>query len=57
VADHCRRPRQAPRQRDRTALSAKVYDEVLFGRYAGSEIKGGELKVMRENDILAKIVN
>jgi chaperonin GroES len=31
---------------------------VLYGRYAGSDIKedGKELKVMRENDILAKIV-
>ena len=42
---------------DRTALSVKVGDEVLFGRYAGSEIKEGgkEYKVMRESDILAKI--
>jgi chaperonin GroES len=42
---------------DRTALSVKVGDEVLFGRYAGSEVKEGgkEYKVMRENDILAKI--
>ena len=42
---------------DRTALSVKVGDEVLFGRYAGSEVKEGgkEYKVMRESDILAKI--
>jgi chaperonin GroES len=42
---------------DRTALSVKVGDEVLFGRYAGSEVKEGgkEYKVMREGDILAKI--
>ncbi len=42
---------------DRTALSVKVGDEVLFGRYAGSEIKEGgkEYKVMRESDILAKV--
>src|SRR3954470_22078428 len=42
---------------DRTALSVKVGDEVLFGRYAGSEVKEGgkDYKVMRESDILAKI--
>src|SRR4051794_2424459 len=42
---------------DRTALSVKVGDEVLFGKYAGSEVKEGgkELKVLRESDILAKI--
>ena len=38
---------------DRTPLSVKVGDEVMFGRYAGSEIKedGKEYKVMRESDI------
>jgi chaperonin GroES len=43
---------------DRTPLSVKVGDEVLFGRYAGSELKEGgkEYKVMREGDVLAKIV-
>lgn len=43
---------------ERTALSVKVGDEVLYGRYAGNDIKedGKELKVMREADILAKIV-
>jgi chaperonin GroES len=43
---------------ERTALSVKVGDEVLYGRYAGSDIKEGgkELKVMREGDILAKVV-
>jgi chaperonin GroES len=43
---------------DRTPLSVKVGDEVLYGRYAGSELKEGgkELKVMRESDILAKIL-
>ena len=44
---------------DRTPLSVKIGDEVLFGRYAGNEIKEGgkEFKVMRESDILAKVVN
>lgn len=43
---------------ERTALAVKVGDEVLYGRYAGSEVKEGdkELKVMRESEILAKIV-
>jgi len=42
---------------DRIALSVKVGDEVLFGKYAGSEIKlnGEELKIMRESDLLAKV--
>ena len=42
---------------DRVALSVKVGDEVLFGKYAGSEIKlnGEELKIMRESDLLAKV--
>ena len=44
---------------DRTPLSVKIGDEVLFGRYAGNEIKEGgkEYKVMRESDILAKVVS
>ena len=43
---------------ERTPLSVKIGDEVLFGRYAGSDIKDGskEYKVMREADILAKLV-
>lgn len=43
---------------ERTALSVKVGDEVLYGRYAGSDLKenGKEFKVMREGDILAKVV-
>jgi chaperonin GroES len=42
---------------DRIMLSVKVGDEVLFGKYAGSEIKlnGEELKIMRESDLLAKV--
>ena len=42
---------------ERVALSVKVGDEVLFGKYAGSEIKlnGEELKIMRESDLLAKV--
>ena len=42
---------------DRTALSVKVGDEILYGRYAGNdvEVDGKELKIMRESDILAKV--
>lgn len=38
------------------AMSVKVGDKVLFGQYSGQEIKddaGKELKVMREDDIIA----
>jgi chaperonin GroES len=43
---------------DRSRLAVSVGDEVLFGRYAGNdiEVSGRELKIMRESDILAKVV-
>ena len=36
-------------------LTVKVGDEVLYGKYAGTEIKwqGDELKILRENEVLA----
>ena len=42
---------------DVRALDVKVGDKVLFGKYAGTEIKvdGKELLVMREDDIVAVI--
>jgi chaperonin GroES len=42
----------------RAALSVKVGDEVLFGKYAGNDVKvnGEEVKIMRESDLLAKVV-
>ncbi|QDU60681.1 10 kDa chaperonin [Planctomycetes bacterium Pan216] len=42
---------------ERAALSVTVGDEVLFGKYAGNEVKinGEELKIMRESDLLAKV--
>ena len=42
----------------RAAISVAKGDEVLFGKYSGNEVKidGVEYKIMRENDILAKIV-
>jgi chaperonin GroES len=44
---------------ERTPVSVKVGDEVLFGKYGGTEIEinGDEVKILRESDILAKIVN
>ena len=38
-------------------LEVKVGDRVLFGKYAGTEVKvdGEELLVMREDDIMAVI--
>ncbi len=37
------------------ALSVKAGDKVLFGKYAGTEVKvdGQEIVVMREDDIIA----
>jgi len=42
----------------RGELSVKVGDEVIFGKYGGSEVEvnGEEFKIMRESDILAKVV-
>jgi chaperonin GroES len=42
----------------RGELSVKVGDEVIFGKYGGSEVEvdGEELKILRESDILAKVV-
>ena len=43
--------------RNRGELSIGIGDEVVFGRYGGSdvEVDGNELKIMRETDILAKM--
>lgn len=42
----------------RGELSVSVGDEVIYGKYGGSDIKinGDEVKVLRESDILAKVV-
>lgn len=42
---------------ERSGMDVAVGDEVLFGKYSGTEIKvdGEELLIMRESDILAKI--
>jgi chaperonin GroES len=41
----------------RAAVSVKVGDEVLFGKYGGTEIEidGEDVKILRESDILAKL--
>ena len=43
---------------DRGELSVTVGDEVIFGKYGGTEIEvdGEEVKILRESDILAKVV-
>ena len=43
---------------ERGDLSVAVGDEVIYGKYAGSdlEIDGREVKILRESDILAKVV-
>ncbi len=42
----------------RAEINLKEGDEVLFGKYSGTDIKvdGHEIKILRESDILAKIV-
>ena len=43
---------------DRGELSVAVGDEVIFGKYGGTEIEvdGHEVKILRESDILAKVL-
>jgi chaperonin GroES len=43
---------------NRGKLSVEVGDEVIFGKYGGTEIEieGEEVKILRETDILAKVV-
>lgn len=43
----------------RTTMSVKIGDVVLFGKYTGNDVKidGAEHKIMRENEILGKIVS
>ena len=42
----------------RGELSVAVKDEVIYGKYGGTdiEINGDEVKILRESDILAKVV-
>jgi chaperonin GroES len=42
----------------RGELSVAVGDEVIYGKYSGSdiEIDGRDIKILRESDVLAKVV-
>lgn len=44
---------------ERCAISVKVGDHVLFGKYGGTELEvnGRDIKILREGDILAKVVS
>ena len=43
---------------ERGELSVTVGDEVIFGKYGGTEmeIDGSDVKILRESDILAKVL-
>ncbi len=43
---------------ERGAPSVAIGDEVIYGKYAGSdvEVEGREVKILRESDVLAKVV-
>jgi chaperonin GroES len=43
---------------ERMSLAVQKGDEVIYGRYSGSDIEvdGREIKIMREGDILAKVI-
>jgi chaperonin GroES len=43
----------------RGELSVAVGDEVIYGKYGGSDIEvdGDDVKILRESDILAKVLN
>lgn len=43
---------------DRGGLSVEIGDEVIYGKYGGSDIEvdGSDVKILRESDILAKVV-
>ena len=43
---------------NRGELSVSVGDEVIYGKYGGSDIEvdGEEVKILRESDILAKVL-
>ncbi len=44
---------------NRAELSVAIGDEVIYGKYSGSdiEIDGDEYKILRETEVLAKVVN
>ncbi len=42
----------------RSTLSVAVGDEVIYGKYAGTDIEvdGRDVKIVRESDVLAKVI-
>ena len=52
------RPGQAAGQRQARRAGRRKGDEVIYGKYSGNdvEVDGKELKILRESDILAKVV-
>ena len=44
---------------NRGQLSVAVGDQVIYGKYGGSDIEvdGEDVKILRESDILAKVLN
>ncbi len=44
---------------ERGSLSVAVGDEVIYGKYAGTDIEvdGRDVKILRESDVLAKVVS
>jgi chaperonin GroES len=43
---------------DRCEMSLRIGDEVLFSKYGGTDIEvdGKDVKILRESDVLAKLV-
>jgi chaperonin GroES len=43
---------------ERGSLSVSIGDEVIYGKYSGTdiELEGDEVKILRETDILAKVM-
>lgn len=44
---------------ERAEMSVAVGDEVIYGKYGGTdiEVNGEEVKILRESDILAKVLD
>ena len=44
---------------DRGKLSVAIGDEVIYGKYGGTDIEvdGDDVKILRESDILAKVLS
>jgi chaperonin GroES len=43
---------------ERGTLSVAIGDEVIYGKYSGTdiEVEGRDVKILREGDILAKVI-